>query len=49
VSTVQGSPILNPVASPVTYAPTSASYFPAAFDAGALSKIATMAPVYNNY
>lgn len=49
VSTVQGSPILNPVASPVTYAPTTASYFPVPFDAGALSKIATMAPVYNNY
>jgi len=46
---LQGRPMPLPAASPVTYNPTTASYFPAAFDAGALSKIATMASTYNNY
>ena len=49
VSTAQGKPILNPVASPVTYTATPPIFFPKPFDAGNLTSIASLAPVYNGY
>jgi hypothetical protein len=49
VSSVQGKPILNPPPSPVTYTAAPPIFFPKPFDAGNLTSIASLAPVYKAY
>jgi hypothetical protein len=39
----------GPSSSPVTYQPSSVGYSPKAFDASALSSIASLAPIYKGY
>jgi hypothetical protein len=39
----------GPSSSPVTYEPSTVGYSPKAFDAGALSSIASLAPIYKGY
>jgi len=49
VSTLQGRPILNPPASPVTYTPGSNAVDTKPFDPQAITQMSTLAPVYSGY
>lgn len=49
VSTAQGRPDSTVSASPVTYTAMPPTFFPKPFDAGSLTNIASLAPVYQSY
>ena len=49
VSTVQGAPIMNPAASPISATANLSAYAPRAYDPGNLSSIASLAPVFKGY
>jgi hypothetical protein len=46
VSTVQGAPIANPLASPVSAYIQGSTFAPTPYDAGSISHISSLAPVY---
>ena len=49
LSAVQGRPIMNPAASPVTYTPSITTVEPKAFDPVGISTMSSLAPVYQGY
>ena len=49
VSTVQGAPIRDPNASPISATTHMATFTPRAYDAGAISSITSLAPLYKPY
>lgn len=49
LSSIQGRPIVNPAASPVTYTPSITTVEPKAFDPVGISTMSSLAPVYQGY
>jgi hypothetical protein len=49
LSAVQGRPIMNPAASPVTYTPSLTTVDPKPFNPTAISEMTSLAPVYQGY
>ena len=49
ISTVQGAPIRDPNPSPISATTHTATFTPKAYDAGAISSISSLAPLYKPY
>jgi hypothetical protein len=49
LSAVQGRPIMNPAASPVTYTPSLTTVDPKPFNPTAITAMSSLAPVYQGY